>query len=103
MLRDTQKQVDDCMKKSSYSYWEPLAQLARLTEEIGELAREINHQYGPKKKKSEETKKELEEEMGDVIFTLACLSNGMDIDMEKGFQIAIKKIYGRDKDRFEKE
>ena len=102
MLKNTQKQVDDCMKKSSYSYWEPLAQFTRLTEEVGELAREINHRYGPKTKKSTEETKELEDEIGDIIFTLACLANSMGVDMEKGFQGAIEKAYGRDKDRFKK-
>ena len=35
-------------------YFSPLANLARLTEEVGELAREINHYYGEKQKKPTE-------------------------------------------------
>lgn len=101
-MKKTQQQVDDCMKKSSYSYWEPLAQMARLTEEVGELAREINHRYGPKIKKSTEETKEIEDEIGDIVFTLACMANSLGVDMETGFQEAIKKAYGRDKNRYPK-
>jgi len=101
-MKDAQKQVDDCIKNSSYSYWEPLAQLARLTEEVGELAREINHRYGPKTKKSTEEVREIEDEIGDIIFTLACLANSTGVDMEKGLQGAIEKASGRDKNRYKK-
>ena len=40
------------MNISSNSRWvfSPLAQMARLTEEVGELAREVNHTYGEKQK-----------------------------------------------------
>jgi len=83
-------------------YWKPLEILARLTEETGELAREINHRFGPKKKKATEDKKELEEEIADVIFTLACLANSLHLDIDRGFKAVMDKCYGRDKDRFEK-
>ena len=83
-------------------YWKPLEILARLTEETGELAREINHSFGPKKKKATEDKKELEEEIADVIFTLACLANSLHLDIDRGFKAVMDKCYGRDKDRFEK-
>ena len=49
-LKDIQKQVDEWAKQFKIPYWKPHEILARLTEETGELAREINHIYGPKKK-----------------------------------------------------
>ncbi len=42
--------------------------LARSMEELGELAREVNHYYGEKPKKSTEKEKTVEEELGDLLF-----------------------------------
>ena len=83
-------------------YFQPLEILARLTEETGELARELNHRFGPKKKKPVEDKKEMEDEVADIIFTLICLANSLDLDIDKGFKAVMDKCYGRDKDRWEK-
>ena len=54
-----QKEVHEWISQYG-GYWPPLSMMARFTEETGELAREINHLYGPKKKKDGEEKKELE-------------------------------------------
>ncbi|MGQ0454691.1 hypothetical protein ACT4UM_23970, partial [Bacillus sp. SS-TM] len=43
-------------------YFSPLAMMARLTEEMGELAREVNHYYGEKPKKTTEKERSIEEE-----------------------------------------
>lgn len=101
-MKDYQKQVDDWVKQYKIGYFQPLEILARLTEETGELARELNHRFGPKKKKATEDKKEVEEEIADIIFTLICLANSLDLDIEKGFSAVMDKCYGRDKDRWEK-
>ena len=101
-LKDVQKEVDDWVTQYKIGYWQPHEILTRLMEETGELAREVNHLYGPKKKKSTEETKELIDEMGDVIFTLCCLANSKNLDLDEGFKRAMDKCYGRDKDRFEK-
>jgi len=101
-LKDVQKQVDKWVGQYKDSYWQPHEILARLIEETGEVAREINHLYGPKKKKSDEKTGELGEEIADVIFTLCCLANSKGINLDKAFKKVMKKCYGRDKDRFEK-
>ena len=97
-----QKQVDEWVQQYKIGYFKPLEILARLTEESGELAREINHRFGPKKKKETEDTAEIEEEIADIIFTLVCLSNSLDLDMDRGFKRVMDKCYGRDKDRWEK-
>lgn len=74
--------------------------MARLTEETGELAREINHYYGEKPKKSSEVEKSIEEELGDVIFVLTCFANSLDIDLSQAFEASISKIETRDKNRW---
>ena len=101
-LKKIQKEVDAWASQYKIGYWKPHEILARLTEEAGELAREINHIYGPKKKKAGEKKNEMADEMCDIIFTLVCLANREKIDLDKAWKRVMDKCYGRDKDRFEK-
>lgn len=49
-LKNVQKQVDDWTQQYKTPYWHPLEVMARLTEETGELAREVNHRWGPKRR-----------------------------------------------------
>ena len=70
--------------------------MARLTEEIGELAREVNHYHGEKPKKTSEKTHTVEEELGDILFVLACFANSLDIDLSESFHMAISKIETRD-------
>ena len=74
--------------------------MARLTEEIGELAREVNHYHGEKPKKTSEKTHTVEKELGDILFVLACFANSLDIDLSESFHMAISKIETRDKDRW---
>src|SRR3989344_6957180 len=97
-MRKIQKQVDKWVKQHKIGYFKPLEIFARLAEEVGELARELNHTFGPKKKKAGEKDKEIEDEISDIIFTLACLANSLGIDLDKSFQKVMRKIYKRDKD-----
>ncbi len=101
-MNHIQKEVDAWVQQYKLGYFKPLEIIARLAEETGELAREINHRYGPKKKKSTEDAGDVEDEIGDLIFTLACLANSLNLDMDRGFQKAIDKYRDRDKDRWEK-
>lgn len=57
-LRNVQKQVDEWVGQYKEGYWNPTDQMLMLTEEVGELAREVNHQFGPKKKKAYRSKKD---------------------------------------------
>ena len=50
-MKDMQKEVDAYIGQFKEGYFSPLAMMARLTEEMGELAREVNHYYGEKPKK----------------------------------------------------
>ena len=101
-LSDYQKQVDAWVRQYKIGYWRPHEILARLTEETGEVAREVNHQFGPKKKKAGERDGNLGEELADVIFTLCCMANSQGINLDDAFGRVMDKHYGRDKDRFEK-
>jgi len=101
-LKDFQKQVDDWVKQYKTPYWQPQWILARLIEETGELAREINHLHGPKPKKPTEDKKELGLEISDILYTLICLANSQGIDLDKSWEEMMSKYQNRDRDRYDK-
>nr|AKQ02247.1 MazG nucleotide pyrophosphohydrolase [uncultured Microgenomates bacterium Rifle_16ft_4_minimus_37633] len=101
-MKKLQKQVDAWVSRYKIGYFKPHEILARLMEEVGELAREINHRFGPKKKKYSENEANLGDEMADVIFTLVCLANSLNIDLDSHFQSMIKKYDKRDKNRWER-
>ena len=101
-LKSIQEQVDGFTRQFKPQYWKPHEILARLTEETGELAREINHLFGPKPKKSTEDTKEIGDELSDILFTLVCLANSQGIDLEESFQKMMEKYNKRDSDRFNK-
>ena len=102
-LDDIQKEVDEWAGQYKVKYWAPLVQLARLTEETGEVAREINHLHGTKKKKESEVTKGLGQELADVMFTVCCLANNHGINLQEEWDRMMReKHYGRDNDRYEK-
>ncbi|MBM7661272.1 NTP pyrophosphatase (non-canonical NTP hydrolase) [Bacillus mesophilus] len=101
-LQEIQKEVDDYIGQFKEGYFSPLAMIARLTEELGELAREVNHYYGEKPKKSSEEEKSMEQEIGDMLFVLTCLANSLHIDLEESHNLVMEKFNTRDKDRWTK-
>lgn len=101
-MQQLQLQVDTYINQFKEGYFPPMELLARLTEELGELSREIQHQYGMKKKKSTETEKAIEEELGDFLFVLICLANSEKIDMQASLDRVMEKFATRDKDRWTK-
>jgi NTP pyrophosphatase (non-canonical NTP hydrolase) len=75
--------------------------LAAVTEEVGELAREINHREGFKKKR-EAGDADLGLELADVLFTLVCIANYYHVDLEQAFNAVMAKYTKRDIDRWTK-
>src|SRR2546426_2647990 len=99
-LGEVQQQIDHLIKEEWHSdYWSPLASLARLTEEVGELAREINHSYGEKPKKSSESEGSAAAEMADILFILASLANSIGVDLDEAFGKVMEKYQVRDAKR----
>ncbi len=101
-MKDMQIEVDDYINQFKTGYFSPLANLARLSEEVGELSREINHFYGEKKKKESEAANTVKAELGDNLFVLLCIANSLDIDMTESFNETMDKFNTRDKNRFER-
>lgn len=101
-LDDVQKEVDLYIGQFKEGYFHPLSMLARLTEEVGELAREVNHRFGQKPKKPTEVDNSMEQELGDMLFILTCFANSLQIDLESAFDQVMNKYKIRDKDRWTK-
>lgn len=99
-IKNIQQEVDDYIGQFKEGYFSPLALVARMTEELGELAREVNHYYGEKPKKHDEAEKTIEEELGDMLFVMVCFANSLNIDLEKAHDMVMTKFTTRDKDRW---
>lgn len=78
-LTDAQRAVDASIQALG-GYWPPLANLARLFEECGELARAVNQAHGPKRVKPSEARSSAGEELGDTLYVLLVLANSLDVD-----------------------
>ena len=101
-LAEYQKELDRTVQKYKKPYWDPLSNLARLVEEVGEVARILNHEFGDKPKKPGEQHEKLEDELADVLYTVLAIANSQGIEMDEPLKRAITKLETRDKDRFEK-
>ena len=99
-MNQLQKEVDQYISQFKEGYFSPLAMVARLSEELGELAREVNHYHGEKPKKSTEEESTIEEELGDLLFVVICLANSLDISLEDAHNRVMHKFNTRDKDRW---
>lgn len=99
-IADAQKAVDDWISRFPAGYWPPLSNLARLIEEVGELARELNHRYGHKPKKNDEPEQDLSLELADILFVLIALANEQGIDLDDAFRRTLSKYETRDATRW---
>ena len=101
-LYSMQQEVDEYIQQFKVGYFSPLAQMARLTEEVGELTREVNHTYGEKSKKASEPVNSVAEELGDVLFVTMIMANSLNIDLTEVFEKNMEKFNQRDHNRFER-
>ena len=99
-LKDAQGRVDSWIAQFEEGYFHPLTNMTRLAEEVGELAREVNHRFGQKTKKKDEPDGDLGMEMADILFVLICMANREGIDLQEAFDRMMEKVEGRDKDRW---
>jgi NTP pyrophosphatase (non-canonical NTP hydrolase) len=99
-LTEAQRRVDAWISQYEEGYFHPLTNLARLAEEVGELAREINHRYGEKTKKPEEPEGDLGMEIADILFVLICIANREGLDLQEAFDQMMAKVESRDRHRW---
>lgn len=99
-LKNIQDRVDEYISQFEEGYFHPLTNLARMSEEVGELAREINHQFGQKTKKKSEPEGDIAMELADILFIVCCFANDLGIDLDEAFNRMMQKYETRDKDRW---
>ncbi|KHF35359.1 nucleoside triphosphate pyrophosphohydrolase [Paenibacillus sp. P1XP2] len=101
-LAEMQKEVDRYISQFKEGYFSPLSMLARMSEEVGELAREVNHRFGEKPKKATEEENSIELELGDILFITICFANSLGIDLTEAHDKVMRKFNTRDANRWTK-
>lgn len=96
---DAQKAVDTWIKTHGVRYFSELTNMAQLTEEVGEVARIIARRYGEQSEKESDKRKDLGEELADVLFVLLCLANQTDTDLQAAFDKKLDVKAQRDHER----
>jgi len=99
-FREAQQAVDQWVGQFEQGYFSPLANVARLAEEVGELAREVNHRFGPKPKKADEPPGSMAMELADILFVVICIANSQHIDLDDAFAQMMAKVTARDAGRW---
>jgi len=90
---EIEEQIDYIIEKSG-GYWSPSWLLAAITEELGEVSKELQLLEGLRPNK-EGSIARLKEEIGDVFFTLVCLARGSNIDLISALNDTIVKYGNR--------
>lgn len=98
-LSEAQKKVDDWIQTYGVRYFNPLTNMAILTEEVGEVARIMARSYGEQSEKESDKLKDLGDELSDVLFVLVCIANQTGVDLEQAFEKNLVKKTTRDSSR----
>lgn len=99
-LGEAQRLVDEWVGRFVEGYWHPLAMLAALVEEVGELARLLNALAGPKRPKAGEGVGDLALELADILFSVICIANYYGVDLDDAFRRVLEKYDRRDAGRW---
>ncbi|PNY82135.1 nucleotide pyrophosphohydrolase [Deinococcus koreensis] len=91
--------VDAYISQFREGYFPPLLMLARLTEEVGEVARVVAHMNGKTPKPGEDVG-DLELELADLLFVMVCMANERGLSLERGFERMMEKVETRDAERW---
>ena len=98
-IKNSQLAVDRWIKEHGVRYFDPLTNMALLTEETGEVARIIARRYGQQSEKESDKAKDLGEELADVVFVALCLANQTGVDLTAAVEANFAKKTARDKER----
>lgn len=98
-IQEAQEKVDKWIQTTGVRYFSELTNMAILTEEVGEVARIMSRQYGDQSFKESDKKKELADELADVLWVLLCLANQTGIDLTTALEKNFEKKTARDGNR----
>ena len=98
-IKEAQEKIDGWINTVGVRYFSELTNMAILTEEVGEVARIMARKYGDQSAKESDLKKELADELADVLWVLLCIANQTGIDMTEALDKNFEKKSIRDADR----
>lgn len=99
-LREVQRRVDAWIKEIGGGYFSELTNMVLLTEEVGELARIVARRFGDQIAKEGDLRKDMADEMADILWVLVCLANQTGVSLEDAFMRSVEKKTLRDRNRF---
>ena len=98
-IQEAQNKIDEWIKTTGVRYFSELTNMAILTEEVGEVARLMSRMYGDQSFKDTDKRKELADELADVLWVLICIANQTGVDLTDALQKNLQKKSIRDADR----
>lgn len=98
-LTDLGRAVDEWIRTVGVRYFDPLTNMAMLTEEVGEVARIMARRYGEQSEKASDRDKDLGAELADVLFVVLCLANQTGTDLQTAWDRRMHERTARDADR----
>ncbi len=98
-IQHAQQTIDRWIKAKGVRYFSELTNMVILAEEVGEVARIIARKYGEQSFKKSDRKKELADELADVLFVTICLANQTGVDLTDALKKNFKKKNKRDANR----
>lgn len=98
-IQEAQQRVDDWIRTHGVRYFSELTNMAILTEEVGEVARIVARRYGEQSFKESDKRKELADELADVLWVLICLANQTGVDLTVALEQNFTKKTTRDAQR----
>lgn len=92
-MKEIQEEINEMIKKYDLEI-STETRFIDLVSEIGELGKEIlkGNDYGKKEFSKTDN---LESEVGDVLFSLICIANGLNIDLKSALKGVMKKYNSR--------
>ena len=97
-IKEAQERVDKWIKEYGVRFFNEMTNMAILTEEVGEVARIMARTYGEQSFKEGE-KRELGDELADVLWVLICIANQTGVDLTEALEKNLDKKTKRDKER----
>ena len=97
-LDELQEAVDGWIRRTGGGYWGKFEILARLSEELGEVAAALQRSEGLRPRKVDV---DLPGEIGDLLFTLAAFANVNKARLDDAVAKTMRKYDDRDRDAWQ--
>lgn len=97
-LDELQRLVDEWIRTYGVRYFDPLTNMAILTEETGEVARVMARLYGEQSAKASDHL-DLADELTDLLWVLTCIANQCGVNLQEALEKNLQKKTKRDATR----